>query len=181
MALKPTIYKFRIALTDTNRDHYDSLNLTIAQHPSENNERMMARILAFCLNASPELTFTKGLSSIEEPDLWLKSLDDQIQLWIEVGEPDTERVKKSTRLAKQVKVYSFNTKSQVWWEQNKGKFAHLNVDLFRFDAAAIEKFSASLSRGMDISVMISGSSIFIDSDSHSDEITWQALQIKSEF
>ncbi|NCO46462.1 MAG: YaeQ family protein, partial [Vibrio sp.] len=103
-----------------------------------------------------------------------------IQLWIEVGEPDADRIKKATRLAQQVKVYSFNTKSQVWWEQNKGKFSHLNVDLFRFDAAAIEKLSTSLNRGMDISVMISGSSIFIDSDSHSDEITWQALQIKSE-
>jgi len=71
---------------------------------------MMARIIAFCINASPELEFTKGLSSIEEPDLWQKSLDDQILEWIDVGEPDPERVKKATRLSKSVSVFSFNTK-----------------------------------------------------------------------
>ncbi|MDE1224379.1 YaeQ family protein [Vibrio aestuarianus] len=179
MALKPTIYKFRISLTDINRDHYDSLNLTIAQHPSENNERMIARILAFCLNATPELIFTKGLSSIEEPDIWLKSLDDQIQLWLEVGEPDADRVKKATRLAKQVKIYSFNTKSNVWWEQNKGKFGYLNVDVIRFEAESIEKLASTLTRGMELSVMISGSSIFVDGENGSHEIVWQELQIKS--
>lgn len=69
MALKPTIYKFRIALTDLNRDYYDSLNLTIALHPSETIPRMMARVLAFSMNASPTLLFTKGLSTVEEPDI----------------------------------------------------------------------------------------------------------------
>lgn len=95
MALKPTIYKFRVALTDMNRDYYDSLNLTVALHPSENQQRMMARLMAFCLNASPELQFTKGLSTIEEPDIWEKSLDDQTLVWIDIGEPDVDRVKKS--------------------------------------------------------------------------------------
>jgi len=80
VALKPTIYKFNIALSDLNRNYYDSLNLTVAQHPSENTERMMMRVLAFCLNAQEQLTFTKGLSAIEEPDLWVRSLDDQLLL-----------------------------------------------------------------------------------------------------
>lgn len=69
MALKPTIYKFRIALTDMNRDHYDTLNLTVALHPSETEERMMARVLAYCLNAHPQLQFTKGISTANEPDI----------------------------------------------------------------------------------------------------------------
>ncbi len=178
MALKPTIYKFRIALTDMNRDHYDSLNLTVAQHPSENNQRMMARLVAFCLNASSELQFTKGLSTIEEPDIWQKSLDDQIELWIDMGEPDAERVKKSTRLAKKVMVYSFNTKTDVWWEQNKGKMGFLNADIYRLDPEAIENLCNLISRTMDLSVMVTGNSVFIDSDNGSVEVPWQELQVK---
>ena len=80
MALKPTIYKFRISLSDLNRNYYDSLNLTIAQHPSEKIERMMVRVLAYCINAQENLTFTKGLSEIDEPDIWVRTLDDQISL-----------------------------------------------------------------------------------------------------
>ncbi|HBV76674.1 MULTISPECIES: YaeQ family protein [Vibrio] len=176
MALKPTIYKFRIALTDMNQDYYDSLNLTIAQHPSESEDRMMARVLAFCLNAQPGLQFTKGLSSIEEPDIWLKSLDDQIQVWIEAGEPDPERIKKATRLAKQVKVYSFNTKSDVWWKQNQTKFSQLKAEVVRFDNVGIQDFSKMIARTLDIGVMLSGNSAYISADNSQCEISWETLQ-----
>ena len=178
MALKPTIFKFRIALTDMNRDHYDSINLTVAQHPSENDQRMMARILAFCLNASESLQMTKGLSDVEEPDIWQKSLDNQIELWIDVGEPDPERIKKSTRLSKKVKIYSFNTKSNVWWNQNQGKIGMLNVDVTRFDAEGVEGLTKLIERGMELSVMITGTSIFVDSEKGSQEIEFQELQEK---
>ncbi len=176
MALKPTIYKFRIALTDMNRDYYDSFNLTIAQHPSENQERMMARVLAFCLNATPDLQFTKGLSSIEEPDIWLKSLDDQIQIWIEVGEPDSDRIKKATRLAKQVQVYSFNTKSDVWWLQNQAKFAQLNASISRFDHQGIQAMTQMVERTLDLGVMLSGNTAYISSDDKQCEVNWETLQ-----
>ena len=85
MALKPTIYKLRIALSDLERNLYDSLNLTVALHPSETPQRMMARVLAYCLNAQEGLVFTKGLSEIEEPDLWVRTLDEKTTLWIDVG------------------------------------------------------------------------------------------------
>ncbi|WP_105901752.1 YaeQ family protein [Vibrio gangliei] len=176
MALKPTIYKFRIALTDMNRDYYDSFNLTIAQHPSENQERMMARVLAFCLNASADLQFTKGLSSIEEPDIWLKSLDDQIQMWIEVGEPDSDRIKKATRMAKQVQVYSFNTKSDVWWLQNQAKFAQLNASISRFDHQGIQAMTQMVARTLDLGVMLSGNTAYISSDDKQCEVNWETLQ-----
>lgn len=176
MALKPTIYKFRIALTDMNRDYYDSFNLTIAQHPSENEERMMARLVAFCLNASQDLQFTKGLSSIEEPDIWVKSLDDQIELWIEAGEPDPERIKKATRLAKQVKVYSFNTKSDVWWKQNESKFAQLKATVVRLEHQGIQAFSQMTARTLDLGVMLSGNTAYVSSDDQQCEISWETLQ-----
>ena len=80
MALKPTIFKFKISLSDLNRNHYDTLNLTVAQHPSETAERMMVRVLAFCINAQEHLVFTPGLSAVDEPDLWVHTLDGQLAL-----------------------------------------------------------------------------------------------------
>ena len=177
MALKPTIYKMRIALSDLERNYYDSLNLTVAQHPSESAERMMARVLAFALNAEPGLVFTKGLSAIEEPDIWLRSDDDQTLLWIEVGEPAVDRVKKATRSAKHVKIYSFNTKSDVWWQQNQAKFWRLNASIYRFDWQSIQTLCESLQRTMDLSITITGDSALIASDSHHSEVTWSPLQI----
>jgi len=147
MAIKPTIYKLRISLSDLNRGHYDSASLTIALHPSETIERMMARIVAFCLNAQENLSFTKGLSSVEEPDLWVKTLDDQVKLWIDVGEPAPDRIKKSSRQAPEVIVYSFNNKSDTWWDQTKNK-AHQfeNVKYYQLDWNSIQTLATFVYR-----------------------------------
>ncbi|MFC1236501.1 YaeQ family protein [Vibrio sp. F74] len=176
MALKPTIYKFRVALTDINNDYYDSLNLTIAQHPSESLQRMMARVVAFSMNAQPDLAFTKGLSNIEEPDIWHKTLDGQISLWIDVGEPDPERVKKSTRLARKVRVYSFNTKSDVWWKQNASKLNLLKAEVYKFDAEGIETLATYVKRTMDFSIMLSGNTVFVSTENGDCEIEWRELK-----
>ncbi|WP_188858126.1 YaeQ family protein [Marinobacterium nitratireducens] len=176
MALKPTIYKIRIALSDLNRDYYDNLALTVAQHPSENLQRMMARILSYSLNASAELAFTKGLSSTEEPDIWARTLDDKIALWIEVGEPAPERIKKATRLAGNVKVYSFNSKSDVWWEQGRSKFAQLDAEFYRFRPEQIEALSQLVERTMDFSITLSGTSAYVSAPSGTVEVEWECLQ-----
>ena len=105
MALKPTIYKLKVALSDLDRQVYEALNLTIARHPSETLERMMVRVMAFCFNAQDQLMFCKGISDTEEPDLWMHSLEGNLELWIEVGEPTFDRIKKATRVASAVKVY----------------------------------------------------------------------------
>lgn len=175
MALKPTIYKLRIALSDLERNYYDALNLTVALHPSETPERMMARVLAYCINAQEGLSFTKGLSEIEEPDIWLRTMDDKTLLWIELGEPAHDRVKKATRLAERVLVYSFNSKSDVWWQQGRAKFSMLKAEYYRFDCLQIEQFSEMLSRTMDISVTITGESAFIATAQGEVEVGWQQL------
>ncbi|MFT5579343.1 MAG: hypothetical protein ACI9WS_002102, partial [Paraglaciecola psychrophila] len=115
MALKPTIYKLKIDLSDMDRAVYETLNLTVARHPSETLERMMVRVMAYAFNAQPQLTFCKGLSDTDEPDIWLHSLGGELELWIDVGEPAAERIKKATRQAKRVKVFSFNSKATTWW------------------------------------------------------------------
>lgn len=176
MAIKPTIYKFRISLSDLNRNYYDTLNLTLAQHPSETIERMMVRVLVYCINAREGLVFTKGLSAIDEPDMWVKTLDEQTTMWIDVGEPAVERIKKATRLSKEVSVYSFNSKSDVWWDQGKAKFSQLKASFIRIDWEQVQTLAKLVSRTMDISVTITGDSAFIATDLGECEVAWENLQ-----
>ena len=175
LAIKPTIYKLRIALSDLERHYYDSLSLTIALHPSETHERMVARILAFCLNAQPDLSFTKGLSAIEEPDLWVKSLDQQINLWIDVGEPSLDRIKKASRQSKEAMVYSFNSKSDVWWEQLKNKINFDNVAVNCFDYSQIQTLATHIERTSDWSVTITGQSAYIATSKGEVDVSWDVL------
>lgn len=175
MAIKPVIYKFNISLSDIDRQYYQALNLTVAQHPSETAERMMARVLAFCLNAQDSLSFTKGLSEPDEPDIRLRTLDNQLALWIDVGEPAVERIKKATRLAHAVKVYSFNSKSVTWWEQAQAAYSQLTASVFRFDPESIKALSSFVTRTMDISVTISGDSVFVATEAGECEVVCTTL------
>jgi uncharacterized protein YaeQ len=177
MALKPTIYKSRITLSDIDRDYYDTLNLTIAQHPSEKLERMMARVLAYCMNAQEHLVFTKGLCAVDEPDLWVRTLDDQIALWIDVGEPAVERIKKATRRSPAVKVYSFNSKADVWWDQGRARFNQLTVSVFQFQWESIQALASLVQRTMDLSITITGDSACIAAESGECEVSRVPLQV----
>lgn len=176
MAIKPTIYKLRISLSDLNRNYYDTLNLTLALHPSETLERMMVRVLAYCINAQENLVFTKGLSDIDEPDIWVRTLDDQTALWIEVGEPAFDRIKKSTHLSPSVKIYSFNSKSDVWWQQSKGKVSQLKASVYQFDWESVQELAAMVQRTMDISVSITGDSAYVATELGECDMSWERLQ-----
>lgn len=175
MALKPVIYKLMLHISDLNRHLYENFNLTVAQHPSETEQRMVSRILAFCLNADAQLTFTKGLSTTEEPDLWQKSLDDQIDLWIEIGEPSVDRIKKSTRLAKRVKVYSFNSKSDVWWTQSESKFKSLDAQYFRFNPGEVAQLAEQVSRTMKWYITISDDCLSVTTETGECDVHVEAL------
>jgi len=136
---------------------------------------MMVRVLAFCLNARESLSFTKGISTSEEPDIWARSLDDQVSLWVEVGEPDADRIKKATRLASTVKVYSFNSKSGTWWNQGQTKFRALTASFYRFDWENIQALAALVQRTMELSITISGDSAYIAAQAGEVEIPWVTL------
>lgn len=175
MALKPTIYKFRISLSDLDRHVYDSLELTVAQHPSESIERMMARVLAFCLNAQEHLAFTKGLSTPDEPDVWCKSLDDQLLLWIDIGEPSVDRLKKASRQAPCVKVYSFNSKSDTWWQQEKAALNKLAVEVWQFPWGDIQTLAGLVERTMEYAVTITEGTILISADKSNCSVSYNRL------
>ena len=158
------------------RELYESLHLTVAQHASETAERMLVRVLAYCLNTQEGLKLGAGLSSPEEADVWAHTLHDSIKLWIEVGEPVVDRVKKATRRAPEVKVYSFNSKAGVWWTQNQAELAKLDASVYKFAWPDVQGFAALLDRTMDISISVSGETAFISTKRGDCEVSWEVLQ-----
>lgn len=176
MALKPTIYKFKVALTDLDREVYDNLNLTLACHPSETHERMMVRVLAYCLNAQERLEFCKGLSDTDEADLWARGLDGALTLWIDVGEPTLERLRKVSRLAPDVRLYSFNTKAPTWWELSRGEIAKLPLSVYRFEWQGVATLASYAERTMDFAVTVSEGSLFVSTAQGDCELELSCLQ-----
>lgn len=123
MALKATIFKAELAVSDLDRGHFATHALTIARHPSETDERMMVRVLAFALNADERLAFGRGLSSEGEADLALTDLTGAIDLWIDVGLPDERDIRKACGRASRVAVYAYGTGAAMWWKQNAAALA----------------------------------------------------------
>ena len=126
MALKSTIFKAELQVSDLDRAHFASHALTIARHPSETDERMMVRLLAFALNAHERLEFGRGLSAEDEADLVLTDLTGAIDLWIDVGLPEEREIRKASGRARAVKVYTYGRGAAVWWTQNEAALARLD-------------------------------------------------------
>ena len=121
MALKATIFKAEIQIADMDRGHYADYALTLARHPSETDERMMVRLLAFALHADPALVFGKGLCVDDEPDLWQKDLTGVIERWIDCGQPDERWVRKACGRAREVVVLAYGRALEVWWSGVRAK------------------------------------------------------------
>lgn len=156
MALKATIFKAELNVVDMDRHYYQAHSLTIAQHPSETNERVMVRLLAFALHAHEHLVFTKGLSTEDEPDLWQKSLSDEIELWIDLGTSDEKRIRKACGRAKKVWLYTYQPKSAaVWFKQNLGFLQRFeNLEIRHLSADTVQSLGALAERNMDMQCMI---------------------------
>lgn len=168
MALKPTIYKSQIELADSDNNRYESLALTLARHPSETLERLAARLMAYCLNSSRGLEFTRGLSTADEPDIWQHSDSGEIEHWIEVGQPEHLRLRKACGRAKLVSLYTFGNSSDTWWKLNEEAVAALpHFRGWKFDWPEIELIAAMLDRNVQLSVSIVGGIIYVDNGSSS--------------
>ena len=117
MALKATICKADLSVADIDRGYYADHALTIARHPSETDERMMVRLLAFALYADPQLAFGRGLSTEDEADLWQRDLTGAIERWIDVGLPDEADVRKACGRAPEVAVIAYGGRAvALWWD-----------------------------------------------------------------
>ncbi|BBU86477.1 hypothetical protein EIMP300_78770 [Escherichia coli] len=119
MALKATIYKATVNVADLDRNQFLDASLTLARHPSETQERMMLRLLAWLKYADERLQFTRGLCADDEPEAWLRNDHLGIDLWIELGLPDERRIKKACTQAAEVALFAYNSRAaQIWWQQN---------------------------------------------------------------
>lgn len=170
MAIKSTIYKIDLQIADMDRHYYATHNLTLARHPSETDERLMVRLVAFMLFATDTLAFGKGLSDDEEPDLWQKDLTGAIELWIDVGLPDEREVRKACGRAKQVAVVLYGGRiADMWWDNNKKALLKQN-NLTVINLPDTMEITDIASRGMAISCTIQDKEIMIGHATGSVEI-----------
>ena len=142
MALKSTICKADLSIADVDRGYYRDHSLTLARHPSETDERMMVRLLAFALHADERLEFGRGLSAENEPDLWQRDLTGAIQRWIEVGLPDEREVRKACGRARAVDILAYGGRAvELWWNGVRAR-------LERQDGLAVTELPLEASRAL---------------------------------
>jgi len=163
MALKATIFKVELSVADLDRNVYENFSLTLAQHPSENDARMMVRLLAFMLFANERLEFGKGLSTDEEPDLWLKDLTGAVDLWIYVGQLDERWLRKAAGRAARVVVICYGDRvADVWWEQNRARLEKLsNLTVFRLSSDDMQALAGLVNRSMNLQCTIQEGEVLI--------------------
>lgn len=156
MAAKATIYKAELQVTDLDRHYYASHALTLAQHPSETETRLLVRLLAFALHADERLEFGRGLSDEDEPALWRRDYTGAIEQWIELGQPDESRLRKASGRAAQVVVVGYGGQAaEAWWKRNAVALARLrNLTVIELDDAEVAEASGLLARGMRVTAMI---------------------------
>jgi uncharacterized protein YaeQ len=162
MAIKATIYKVNLSISDMDRNYYDTTSLTIAQHPSETDQRLMVRLLAFILNAHEDLQFGKGISDEEEAAIWQINYSSVIDLWVELGQLDSKRIKKACSRSKKVKLYCYGNSTDTWWRQAEIKmtaFEQLTVEKVEQDTCnALVKL---MSRVMDFQCTIQDGQLWL--------------------
>lgn len=163
MAIKATIFKADLQIADMDRNYYAEHSLTLARHPSETDERMMVRLLAFVLFAHPQLAFGKGMCADDEADLWQKDLTGAIDLWIDVGLPDEKWTRKACGRAARVVLLSYGGRTaDMWWSANKAKFERQeNLRVYNLPQEASQALAALASRGMRLQCSIQDGQVWI--------------------
>ena len=156
MAVGAKVHKVELQVSDLDRHHYGTHALVLAQHPSETDERLMLRVLAFALFADERLEFGRGLSTDDEPDLWRKDLTGAIEQWIELGLPDESRVRKACGRAREVVVITYGGRAaDLWWEKNAAPLERCrNLTVLDIAPDASKALAARLARGMSLQAVI---------------------------
>lgn len=179
MALKSTIFKLDLQLADLDRNYYGNHTLTLARHPSETDERMMMRVLAFILHADDTLLFGKGLSAEDEPDLWRKDLTGSIEQWIEVGLPDEKRLRRACGRAAHVVVLTYGGRAaEMWWQQNQAALARQEkLTVLDFAPEQTRALTAIVSRGMQLQCTLQEGELWLIAAGESLRITPEIRQM----
>jgi uncharacterized protein YaeQ len=181
MALKSTIYKASLQVADMDRQLYADHALTLALHPSETEERLLVRLLAFALNVPHDtdrgaLQCARGLSDSDEPDLWQHDLSGQLLHWIEVGQPDERRLAKACARAERVTIYCFGSAADIWWQGIRNKLTRLNrLSVWQIPAPQAQALSQLAARSMQWQVTVQDGHVWVNSGAVSLELLPQPL------
>ena len=178
MAQKATIYKVELSVSDMDRHYYETHKLTVAKHPSETDERLMVRILAYALNAHEQLEMTRGISTDDEPDIWQKSLGGELELWVALGLPSEKVMRQSCGKAKEVIIYSYGGKTaEVWWDKIKTATTRFdNLTVINLAEAETNGLAQQAKRSMKLQVNIQEGDLMVsvdDSIVYVIPITWK--------
>ena len=155
MALSASLFKVALQVSDLDRQYYGTYSLTLARHPSETDERMMVRLLAFMLYADERLVFSKGLSETDEPDLWIRDFSGRPELWIEVGMPTVKRIVSGGRKAGKVVVFAYGRSAEQWWKKNRIDLEKVdNLELMILPYRLTEALAGQAERSMQWQCLI---------------------------
>lgn len=166
MATKPTVYKAKLSVANVDAGNYADYQLTLTCHPSETEERLMMRVLAFALNASERLEFGNAISEQNEPDLRETSLAGDTELWIQVGNPDDRNIAKACGKARRVIVYCYNQQPRQWWERTAPKLARQrNLEVYLVEPGTAKELSRLADRSMNLQVIIQDGEASFHADS----------------
>jgi len=185
MALKATIYKATVQLSDIDRGVYGDYPVTLARHPSETDERMLIRLLAFALNVPADedhgaLEFAKDMWDADEPGLWQKDLTGRIEHWIEVGQPDEKRLLRAAARVGRVSVYSFSASTPIWWKGLASKLTRLgNLAVWQVPAEQSQALAALAQRTMELQVTVQDGAIWVGDGTRSLEVAPVRLSARS--
>lgn len=174
MALSATIHKADLHVADNDRGYYASHNVTVARHPSETEERLMIRLLAYALLASADdnLAFTKGLSDAEEPDLWRKDLTGTILQWVEIGLPDERRVLKACGKSDEVVVLAYGRNAALWWQGVRNGLSRArNLSVYALDVEGSALLAKLAERKMALNINIQDASAWVSSETGEASLT----------
>jgi uncharacterized protein YaeQ len=162
MALTATIYNFDIDLADNDRGAYESLSLRVAQHPSESDEYLVARILAYLLEYTEGIEFSRGVSDPDEPMIAIRDLTGAITSWIDIGTPDAARLHKASKATARVAVYCHKDPAQ-WLKQLLGATIHRAgaLELYGIDRELINALVSRLDRRLSLSVSVTDRELYI--------------------
>ena len=171
MALKATIFRVELQIADMERSYYADHSLTIARHPSETDERMMVRILAFALQADAALSFAQSIGNDDEPDLWRKDLTGALQLWVDVGLPDEKRVRRACGRSDRVVVYSYGRGSDLWWKQSRASLERsANLEVFDLPQTATQALARLAKRTMQLHCTVQDGQVWLADQNESVQV-----------
>ena len=181
MAIKATIFKANLQIADMERHYYHDHALTLARHPSETDERMMVRLLAFALHAHEYLEFGQGMTADDEADLWQKDLTGAIELWIDVGMPDEKLIRKACGRARQVVVYCYGGRTaEMWFAQNSSQFARQkNLAVINLPQESTRAMAALAQRSMQLQCTIQDGQVWLGDGRESVMVERVALKAPS--